>query len=156
MTMTKEELSATLNHLVEAAKNSEKTYRTAAEDVRFAEYNVLFKSYAQQRGSFVRTLQEKVRLLGGDPEQSGTTSGKLHRGWIELKSIATGQDEGAILNEIALSEEATLETYDDILQKKDLPDDLRSVLSEQQRHIREVYDRVKALQKEYPYPDKLP
>jgi uncharacterized protein (TIGR02284 family) len=155
MTMTQEELTATLNHLVEAAKNSEKTYRTAADDVRFAEYNVLFQNYAQQRANFAKALQEKVQLLGGDPEQSGTTSGKLHRGWIEIKSIATGQDEGAILNEIALSEEATLETYDDILQK-DLSNDLRPVLMEQQRHIREVYDRIKALQKEHPYPDKLP
>ena len=33
-----------------------------------------------------------VRSLGGDPEDSGTVSAALHRGWMDIKALVTGND----------------------------------------------------------------
>jgi uncharacterized protein (TIGR02284 family) len=155
MPMKNEQIVEILNKLIKTGRDSRHMYKTAAEDVRFAEYNVLFQRYAEQRANFVTELQEEVRRLGGSPVQSGTVAGKLHQGWMEVKSIATGQDEGAMLNECALSEEATLKEYEEALEK-DLPANPRSILDRQYRLIQEVYEYIGQLQDEMPYPDKLP
>lgn len=155
MPMKNEQIVEMLNKLIKTGRDSQQMYETAAEDVRFAEYNILFQRYAEQRANFVTEMQEEVRRLGGSPAQSGTMEGKLHQGWMEVKSIATGQDEGAMLNECALSEEVTLREYEEALEK-DLPANTRSILDRQYRLIREVYEHIGQLQDELPYPDKLP
>lgn len=155
MPESKEQTIATLNDIVEALHNSRRVYDTAAEDVRFAAYYKMLKEYAEQRSGFIAELQEEVRRLGGAPKQSGSLSGKVHQGWIELKSIATGQDEGAMLNECALNEKMMLNKYTEALQQE-LPQNIRLILTRQERLSRETLDHLEKLQEKTPYPGKLP
>jgi len=146
---------ACLNEIIEALHNSRRVYDTAAEDVRFVEYHKLLKQYAEQRTGFITEVEQEVQQLGGTPEQSGSLSGKLHQGWIELKSIATGQDEGAMLNECALNEKMMLDKYGEALQRE-LPQNARLVLTRQHRLSQETLEHLEKLQEEAPYPGKLP
>jgi uncharacterized protein (TIGR02284 family) len=155
MPESKAQTIAILNEIIEALHNSRRVYDTAAEDVRFAAYFKMLKQYAEQRTGFIAELQEEVRRLGGAPEQSGSLSGKFHQGWIELKSIATGQDEGAMLNECALNEKMMLNKYTEALQQE-LPRNVRLILTRQYRLSKETLDHLEKLQEEVPYPGKLP
>ena len=121
----------------------------------FATYHKLLKQYAEQRTGFIFELQEEVRRRGGTPRQSGSLSGKLHQSWIELKSIATGQDEGAMLNECALNEKLMLNKYTEALQQA-LPQNVRLILSRQYRLSRESLNHLEKLQEKVPYSGKLP
>ena len=100
-------------------------------------------------------VEEEVRRLGGTPEQSGSLSGTLHQGWIELKSIATGQDEGAMLNECALNEKMMLNKYAEVL-RQSLPQNARLIMTRQQRLSKESLKHLEQLQEKAPYPGKLP
>ncbi|MEO8647557.1 MAG: PA2169 family four-helix-bundle protein, partial [Acidobacteriota bacterium] len=89
-------------------------------------------------------LQSLVRSLGGDPENTGSTLGALHRGWINIKSAVTGKDDEAILNECERGEDAAKAAYKDAL-TKGLPANVSEVVGTQQSSIISAHDRVKAL-----------
>src|SRR5436305_1881744 len=97
------------------------------DDVLLADM-VLGNVFANSRcAQAVSELQAKVRSLGGDPENRGSVSGSLHRGWVNIKSTITGMDEAAVLAECELGEDVAKTAYEDAL-KKDLPADVRSMI----------------------------
>jgi uncharacterized protein (TIGR02284 family) len=142
---TNDDLIAILNDLIETCKDGEEGFRSAADGVKDSDLKSLFNSYARQRAEFVSELQAEVRHLGGDPEKRGSLSGAMHRGWLNIKSAVTGKDEGAIISEAERGEDAAVSNYEDAL-NKDLPADLRTMIQRQYRHIKEVHDRVRALE----------
>lgn len=84
-----------------------------------------------------------MRELGGDPENSGSFSGALHRGWINIKSVVTGKDEGAILNECERGEDVAKNTYKEALEQH-LPANVASVVQTQYTAVQTAHDQVKA------------
>lgn len=55
--------------------------------------------------------------MGGDPENSGSISGAIHRERIDLKSMVTGKDDAAILNEAERGEDVAKGYYKDAAEK---------------------------------------
>ncbi|MBV6287576.1 ferritin-like domain-containing protein [Pseudomonas aegrilactucae] len=106
-----------LNDLIVYSKDGQKGFKTSAEDVKDPQ----LKSFLTQRevecGSAAAELQAQVRALGGDPETSTSVSGDLHRGWVDLKSMLTGKDEEAVLNEVERGEDHALKAYKEAREK---------------------------------------
>jgi uncharacterized protein (TIGR02284 family) len=134
-----------LNNLIETLKDGQKGFEQAAEGVSNSQLKSLFRGYSQQRSRFATALQSEARQHGEtDPETSSSTTGALHRGWINLKSAITGGDEHAILAECERGEDAAVEEY-----KKALDDGLtpsaRELVSRQFAEIKAAHDRIKGL-----------
>lgn len=142
--MTNEDVISTLNNLIETNKDGQDGFKQAAEGVDNSELKSTFFEYSQQRSQFVGELQGLVRELGGDPENSGSISGTLHRGWINIKSVVTGNDEAAILNEAERGEDSAKNAYKNALQE-DLPANVNAVVSRQATAIQAAHDKVKSL-----------
>src|SRR5436305_26090 len=121
---------STLNDLIETCKDGEAGYHWAADGVEDAELKSLFNRYAQQRAQFASELRSEVRHLGGDPEDSGSTGGALHRGWINVKSAVTGKDREAIISECERGEDAAVESYEEAL-KESLPGEAQMLVDRQ-------------------------
>lgn len=136
---------STLNELIEICKDGQEGFQTAAEGVKNLQYRHLFNEYAKQRGQFVSELQEIVRGLGGDAEQTGSVAAALHRGWINIKSVVTGEDEAAILAECERGEDAAVKAYEEAL-KEGLPGDAAPIVERQYHLIRQAHDRIHALE----------
>ena len=118
--MTNEDVISTLNDLIETCKDGQNGFKTAAEGVERSDLKSPFYELGQERSQFAGELQSLVRELGGDPETTGSISASLHRGWINIKSVVTGQDDSAILNEAERGEDAAKKAYKDAL-AEDLP-----------------------------------
>ena len=73
-----------LNSLIETCKDGEKGFKEAAEGLKSAAIRAKFLEYSRERGQMLTELQAEVRRLGGDPETSGSMSGAVHRGWLDL------------------------------------------------------------------------
>lgn len=142
--MTNENVITTLNNLIETCKDGQEGFKQAAEGVERSDLKSLFFEYSQQRSQFAGELQSLVRELGGDPETAGSVSGSLHRGWINIKSAVTGQDEGAILNECERGEDSAKNAYKDALQQ-DLPANVTEVIQKQATAVQAAHDKIKAL-----------
>lgn len=146
MDINNDEVTSTLNNLVETCKDGQNGFRTAAEGVKSSELIALFNTYSQQRGQFASELQNEVRILGGDPEKTGSTAAALHRGWINIKSTVTGEDEGAVISECERGEDSAVKAYEEALQK-DLPANVRATVEAQFAKVKEAHDRIRSLEK---------
>jgi uncharacterized protein (TIGR02284 family) len=137
---------STLNNLIETCKDGENGFRTAADGVKNSELKTLFLTYSQQRAQFAAELQAEVRNLGGDPENTGSVAASLHRGWINIKSTVTGEDEGAVISECERGEDSAVKNYKEAL-NEDLPANLQSILQRQFTEVKEAHNRIRALEK---------
>lgn len=146
MGIANDEVISTLNNLVETCKDGQNGFRTAAEGVKNSELTALFNTYSQQRGQFASELQNEVRSLGGDPEKTGSTAAALHRGWINIKSTVTGEDEGAVISECERGEDSAVKAYEEALQE-DLPVNVRAIVETQFAKVKEAHDRIRSLEK---------
>lgn len=143
-TASNDDTISKLNGLIEICKDGQNGFKDAAEGIENSELKTIFYEFSQQRSEFVGTLQELVRSLGGDPEQSGTLSGAIHRGWIDLKSAITGKNEEAILNECERGEDYAKEAYQDAA-KFNFSANIRDVVAEQSQKVVQAHDRIKQL-----------
>lgn len=146
MATDNDKVISALNNLIETCKDGEQGFRTAADGVKNGELKTLFLAYSQQRAQFAGELQSEVRHLGGDPENRGSIAATLHRGWIDIKSAVTGEDEGAIISECERGEDSAVKNYEDAL-KEDLPANIRSIIEQQFTQIKEAHDRIRALKR---------
>ncbi|MGA9994078.1 MAG: PA2169 family four-helix-bundle protein [Pyrinomonadaceae bacterium] len=146
MAIDNDDVISTLNNLIETCKDGQNGFQTAAEGVKNSELKTLFASYSQQRAQFAGQLQNEVLRLGGDPEKTGSTAAALHRGWIDIKSAVTGEDEGAVISECERGEDSAVRNYKDALEA-DLPADIRSIVEQQYSQVQEAHDRIRTLEK---------
>ncbi|MBV4534526.1 MULTISPECIES: ferritin-like domain-containing protein [Pseudomonas] len=139
-----------LNDLIEYSKDGEKGFKTSAEDVKNPELKSFFVQRASECSSAAAELQSEVRRLGGDPETSTSISGDLHRGWVNLKSLVTGKDEEAVLNEVERGEDHALKAYKEAREKlvklgRSVSDPTYSLVEKQLQGVQRNHDQVKAL-----------
>ena len=143
-TLSNDEVISTLNGLIETCKDGQEGFKVAAEGVERSDLKTLFYEFAQQRSQFTGELQTLVQSLGGDPENSGSIAGTLHRGWINIKSAVTGKDEASILNECERGEDSAKAAYKSALENA-LPAHVLDTVQTQYASIQTAHDRVKAL-----------
>ena len=142
--MTNDDVISTLNGLIETCKDGQDGFKEAAEGVQNSELKSAFYEYSQQRSQFAGELQNAVREIGGDPENSGSVTAALHRGWINIKSAVTGQDDTAILNEAERGEDSAKAAYKSALEEE-LPANVRAIVERQSSAVEAAHDKVKSL-----------
>jgi uncharacterized protein (TIGR02284 family) len=139
------EVISTINGLIETLKDGQEGFKQAAEGVKDLQLKALFNEYSQQRSRFAAQLQSQAQSLGeAEPESSSSTTGALHRAWINLKSVVTRGDDHAILAECERGEDSAVEQYKKAIDS-DLPVPVRDVVSRQYGEIKNAHDRIKNL-----------
>ena len=137
-----------LNELIETSKDGEKGFLKAVQDTKTLELQTLFSDGARRCAEGARELQDLVRSLGGDPEQSGSTTGALHRGWISVKEALSTRDDKAILEEVERGEDYAKAQYRKATEMA-LPPNVKTVVERQYRGVVANHDKVKALRDRY-------
>ena len=140
--MDRDDTIATLNELIETCKDGEEGFLACAQNVKNPSLKTFFEEKAQRCATGAIQLRDKVRELGGDPERSGSTTGTLHRGWINIKATIAGMDDHAILAECERGEDSAKGAYEQALQR-DLPPDVRRLVDTQYREVKANHERVR-------------
>src|SRR5688500_19152423 len=90
----------TLNTLIATLIDSVTGFEDAAANIEgSSRLEQLFRERASERRKVVEDLRAEVGRLGGNPEDDGSFLGKAHQRFLDLKSVVTGRDEQAIINE---------------------------------------------------------
>ncbi|MFL5535163.1 MAG: ferritin-like domain-containing protein [Gemmatimonadales bacterium] len=140
-----DEVASTLNQLIQTCKDGENGFKVAAESVEDVNLQHLLASYSQQRSEFAAELQSEVQRLHQDPAESGHAAAALHRGWMDIKSLAIGQDEAAIIAECERGEDVAVKAYEQAL-ASELPADLRALVERQLLNVKEAHDQIRSLE----------
>lgn len=123
-----------LNSLIETLHDSHDGYKECATETKNLKLKVLFQTLASTRESQINTLQQEVTRLYKEPAKSGTMLGAAHRLFVDLKSMLTGRDNEAIINEIRRGENHLIENYREAIQSE-IYVDIKPLLVEQLQTI---------------------
>ena len=137
-----------LNDLIETSKDGEAGFRKAAEDASRSDLKSMFLRRAQLCTEAVAELQNTIRTLGGKPEDHGSASGALHRGWVDVKSAVKGRSDREILADCEKGEDVAKKRYRDALDKE-LPADVRTLVERQYEGVLRNHDVIRDLRDQY-------
>lgn len=133
-----------LNTLIETCKDGEYGFLSCAEHVRSASLREVFAQRAADCRQASGELQQLVRQAGGKPEDEGSTSGAMHRGWVAVKGTLTGYSDLAMLEECERGEDVALARYRKAAQKP-LPAGVMEVVQRQMAGVQRNHDQVRLL-----------
>ena len=142
--MDNDDVIDTLNKLIDTCKDGEYGFRTSAEHVRSEHLRSVFLERAESCRQGATELQQAVVRCGGKPDEHSSASGTLHRGWLGLKGMLTGDRDQAALNECERGEDAALARYRDAL-KHDLPSDIAEIVQRQYEGVKRNHDQIRSL-----------
>ncbi len=153
--MTNEKVTRTLSDILTLNHTSQEGYETASAHVSDAGVKSTLSQFAQQRAQFASTLEGYGSRLGIHAEKASTVEAVLtegaaavHRGWISLKSMVTGDGQtnaDAILEACETGEATALKAYETALTVEGLPQDLKAVFEQQHAQILQAKNQVTAL-----------
>ena len=133
----------TLHDLIQINKDSERGYKEASEKVEDPELKTILYRLAQQRALFRGEIEEDLRKDFKDAaEVSDSLTSKLHRGWMDFKTLLRGDDTKAVLEECERGEEHAIEEYSKALNGS-LPDYIEERISKQLDMIKGALSQVK-------------
>jgi len=139
------EIISTINGLIETLKDGQEGFKQAAEAVKDPSLKSLFNEFSLQRSKFAGELQSQVINLGEpDPEKDSSTSGALHRAWINIKSAITSGDDHAILAECERGEDSAVNEYQKAMEEE-ITAPVRDVITRQYGDVKNAHDRIKGL-----------
>ena len=133
-----------LNNLIITSKDGEEGFRIAAENVSDQNLKKILLERAEGCKKAVEILQKHVAELDAQPAESGSILGALHRRWLDLKSLITGQDDHAILVECERGEGVAEANYSEAL-TEDLPENIRIIVQHQYEGVLKNHDLIRDL-----------
>jgi len=137
-----------INDLIKINNDRSAGFEKAGKDLKEDE-NGLTAVFSKLSNESIRNVNELTvlaRQFGGEAAEGTSTSGDLHRTWIDIKSAFTGNDLSAILNECERGEDAAKSAYKEALDpENELNPEVEQVLINQQRGIVEGHDLIKSL-----------
>lgn len=139
-TLSPSDVIDTLNGLIELSRDGQKGFQEAAEKIDAPDTRTFCLEQSRQRAHFVGELQTLVHGLGEEPDNTGTITGALRRGWMDLKSALGGGDH-AILVVVESSEDQAVREYQKALTKT-LPADVREIVQRQSHSVKQAYDTI--------------
>lgn len=142
------EIIEELNDIIEKSYDAVKGYRKAIDKVKDSNLISFFNRQINERERFISELQQEVRSLGGEPDAHGSTSGSLHRAWIDVKSMFSMDKEESVLEACITGEKNAIGEYNDLLEERGLPESTRSMLVRQRNAVETALREVQA-QEEY-------
>jgi len=142
--MSNDDVVDELNDLIETCKDGEYGFRTCAEHVKSTQLRQVFTSRAEECRQAATQLQLLVTRLGGKADTGSSVTGTMHRGWVNLKGMLSGDSDQAALDECERGEDAALARYRDAI-KKSLPDDVAAVVQRQYEGVKRNHDQIRTL-----------
>lgn len=90
-----------------------------------------------------------IRELGGNPDDTTSTAGALHRTWIDIKNSFSGDKKESTLENVVFGEKAAINAYEKALENDDLLPGTRQTISDQLHHLKSSYQKFENLEEMY-------
>ncbi len=143
---SKENLVNNLQGLLEKNYDAEKGFKNAVNNANDKNLKEFLKNQSARRQRFATELDKEIRSLNEEPKESGSTTGDLHRSWMDFKSSITGSNDEAVLEECIRGEKASEKEYRESIKQNHFPPHIESVLNNHLNQIQTTLSKVKTLE----------
>lgn len=143
---TNTQLVEALDDLVKINHDRVKGYDTASQDIEKYDIDLklVFSKMASQSRENITELNQTITKLGGKSDNDSSLSGAIHRAWIDVKALFTGNDRIAILNSCEFGEDAILKSYDAALASStEIDAETRQIITSQRSSLKTSHDAIK-------------
>lgn len=118
----------------------------------------VWENYSGLKGEYEKMISQskmmKVEIInliterGGDPNDSTTVAGNLHRTWIDIKnSLPTSNKDMETLENVVFGEKNAIEAYEEALKNGNLDNDSHKVISDQLNSLKISYEQFSEIEK---------
>ncbi len=148
--MQKENQIEVLNDLIRINNDRIEGYRKATEQIQGEHENLIpvFSKLQAESQSNIQDLKTEVLRLGGSPDDSTTTGGKIYRAWMDVKATFGGDNPKSILASCEGGEDAAKRAYSNAVESGDLGDS-RPVVMKQKDTQMLSHNEIKMLRDQY-------
>lgn len=135
---------SSLQHLVTIGVDGEQGYTKAAEMVSSKNLLAQFEQIATTRNRQAESIRDYLAANGVEkPEHEGAFSGTLHRAWLDIAGTLSNRSDRVSVSSCVTGDKAAVDAYQDVLEEKGLPENLRSLLN---GHLDEIKSDLKDLE----------
>ena len=134
-----------LNTLITTTIDSANGFERSAEDADATRFTEMFREFATERRQMVGKLQERVRALGGTPNDDGSLKADLHRRWVDMREAISNGGDKAVIEEVERGEDYIKAKYETALEDDRLTPETRAVITEAFQSVRSGHDRASQL-----------
>lgn len=140
-----EAMESKLGDLLEKTYDLEKLYEKAAEHADSPDLKAFFSQKSLERHGFARDLKAEMVVYRPESEETGSTGGKLHRGWMDVKAFFSANNDRAMLKEAINGERMALEDYREVLEMTNLPPSTEVLLTRQMGNISSTLSTIERM-----------
>jgi uncharacterized protein (TIGR02284 family) len=132
-----------LNGLIETTIDSVDGYRRSAQEATSSRFSAEFLDRASEREAVVSKLRERVRQLGGNPEDDGSVLAAAHRAFLSLRDKVTGGSDESVIAEVDHGESYLNGKWEAALKDDGLSAETRSLVQQCYESVREGHQRFR-------------
>jgi uncharacterized protein (TIGR02284 family) len=140
------EIKDQLEEILEKNKDAQKGYYKAAENVDDASLRRYFERKAENRKTFNKALESEMVNHYEGFDTDGSFKGSIHRTWMDVKSLFSGNDDEAMLEESIRGDEAAVEEYKDVLNDTTLPAGIAQLIRKQKDEIQSTLSQNRTME----------
>lgn len=140
------EIENDLQGLLEKNYDAEEGFKKAIEKTDNPDLKEYFKVQAVLRNRFATEISHEMHELNIKPKEKGSTTGTLHRTWMDIKAMFSSDDDESVLEECIRGEKESAEEYEKVLQHLSTPLQVENILKSQLDEIRATLATVKTLE----------
>ena len=134
-----------LNRLLVACFEAEKLYYNAALDAQTTDLKRFLNYMAVERNRMSHDISNELHSRDIEPLKEDAEKGNLNRTWQEIKESLENFDAEAIIDSCTNRDRNNIKRYDELLERKELPDSILELL-EKQKYQLEWYIKQALLQ----------
>jgi len=136
-----------LNSLIETTIDSVDGYRRSAAEATSSRFSSVFRDWAAEREQVVAKLRDRVRELGGTPENEGSLLAAAHRQFLSLRDKITGSDDEAVIAEVDRGESYLNGKWETALKDDRLSPETRDVIGRCYDSVRSGHEQWEQVHK---------
>ena len=124
-----------LNRLLVASFEAEKLYYNAAQDAHTTHLKRFLNYMATERNRMSHDISNELHSRGIEPLKEDSDKGNIDRTWQEIKEALEKFDATVILNQCISRDINNIKRYDELLERRELPDGILSLLEKQKQKL---------------------
>ena len=146
--MNHESCIEAMNDLIKINNDRVEGYKKAIDELQDDDHidlKTVFSAMITESQKYKAELQSKIHEYGGSTEEGTTTSGKLYRAWMDVKSAFAINDRASVLSACESGEDAAQKAYKSAIEDEDVMEETKVLLRQQKESLKTSHDKIKNL-----------